>query len=314
VTGGAPLTVQANPVGSHVPVARGLATGGLAYAARIGAEAIQVFASNPRGWALAAGDADQDAKFRAGCERAQIVSFVHTPYLVNFGSPTPATRERSIEAVRHNLRRAAAIGARGVVVHTGSAVDAAHREAGMRQVRESLLPLLDEIPAGGPDVLLEPTAGAGQSLCARVEELEPYLQALDDHPRVGVCLDTCHAFAAGHDLAGAGGAAATLDALVRAVGQHRLRLVHANDSKDPLGSCRDRHERLGRGQIGLNAFAELLAHPAMRGVPLVIETPGGELAHAQDVALLRDLRSGERRPGAPDEQPMAAAGLPTGGR
>ncbi|MGZ4627256.1 MAG: deoxyribonuclease IV, partial [Kineosporiaceae bacterium] len=236
------------PVGVHVPVAGGLSTGGLRYAREVGAETVQVFVSNPRGWAAAAGDPVQDRRFRDECGAADVPAFVHAPYLVNLGSPTPLTLQRSAEAVGHALRRGRDIGARGVVVHTGSAVAAGARDAALRQVREALLPLLDAIPADGPDLLLEPTAGQGQSLCATVQDLGPYLAAVDGHPRVGVCLDTCHAFAAGHDLAKPGGMAAMLDALVVAAGVGRLRLVHANDSKDPVGSCRDRREVIGAGQ------------------------------------------------------------------
>jgi deoxyribonuclease-4 len=181
------------------------------------------------------------------------------------------------------------------VVHTGSAVSGTRREVAMRQVRESLLPVLDGLAAldaldgVGPDLLLEPTAGQGESLCATVQDLGPYLDALDWHSRVGVCLDTCHAFAAGHDLASPGGATEALDTLVATTGPGRLKLVHANDSKDPLGSCRDRHERVGRGTVGLAGFAELLAHPAVHGVPVVVETPGEKEDHADDVTLLRSL-------------------------
>ena len=160
----------------------------------------------------------------------------------------------------------------------------------MAQLREHLLPLLDEIPDDGPDLLIEPTAGAGQSLAATVEELGPYLEALDAHPRVGVCLDTCHAFAAGHDLAAPGGVRATLNALVRTVGRGRLKLVHANDSKDLRGSNRDNHERIGHGHIGAEPFAELFRHPATRGVPVVLETPGKMPEHREDLTVLRKLR------------------------
>ena len=284
-----------SPVGAHVYVAGGLAKGGLAYARAIGAEAVQVFVQNPRGWANPHGDPTQDRAFRAGCQADGIPAFVHAPYLVNLGSPTAATLERSAAAVRHALLRGRAIGARGVVVHTGSAVGGGHRDTAIRQVRERLLPLLDALRDGaepGPDLLLEPTAGQGESLCARIEQLEPYLAALDHHPRVGVCLDTCHAFAAGHDLSTPGGPTQVLDLLVRTAGAGRLRLVHANDSKDPCWSCRDRHERVGRGHIGAPAFEELLAHPALRGVPVVIETAGGREAHTADLALLKKLRAG----------------------
>lgn len=275
-----------SPIGAHVFVAGGLPTA-LTRAAALGAEVVQVFLSNPRGWATPAPDEAADRTFGRAAEAAGIPVFAHVPYLVNLGSPTPLTYERSVGSVAFTLQRAARIGARGVVVHTGSCVDERLVEAGLRQVREGLLPLLDA--ADAPLLLLEPTAGQGRSLCARVEELGPYLDALDWHPKVGVCLDTCHAFAAGHDLATPGGAKELLDTLLDTVGAKRLHLVHANDAKDPCGSRRDRHERIGTGYIGRDAFAELLGHPAVAGVPVVIETPGTPADHAADVALLKQL-------------------------
>ncbi|GII76102.1 putative endonuclease 4 [Sphaerisporangium rufum] len=273
-------------IGSHVYVAGGLATGGLRRAAEIGAEFVQVFVTNPRGWALAAGDPAQDAALR----RSGVPVFIHTPYLVNVGSPDPAVLARSAASIRHALARGCQIGARGVVVHTGSAVSQPRADA-LRGLREHLLPILDEIGDGGPDLLLEPMAGQGAMLCAMLPDLEPYLAALDGHPRAGICLDTCHAFAAGHDLAAPGGAAALLSCLA-AVAPGRLRLVHANDSKDPCGSKRDRHENIGDGHIGVAAFGELLRHPVAAGVPFCIETPGGPDRHRADIELLKGLRGG----------------------
>ncbi|GLZ10501.1 putative endonuclease 4 [Actinomadura sp. NBRC 104425] len=275
------------PVGAHVPVAGGLATGGLKYAAEIGAEAVQVFVSNPRGWALPDGRPAEDARLR---EQEDLPVYVHAAYLVNFGSPSADTLAKSVASVRHALRRGRDIGARGVVVHTGSAVSQPYEDA-MRQVRDQLLPLLEEIPDDGPDLLLEPMAGQGRMLCAKVEQLGPFFEALDRHPRLGVCFDTCHAFAAGHDLSAPGGAAATIDALVETVGEGRLKLVHANDSKDACGSARDRHENIGAGRIGEEPFAELFRHPAVAGVPFIIETPGrAPEPHRRDVETLKRLR------------------------
>lgn len=279
-----------SPVGVHVPVAGGLSSGGLAYARDVGAEAIQVFLSNPRGWARNTGDARQDDDFRSRCAASKIPTFVHAAYLVNLGSPTPATLENSVLSLRHALMRAGAIGARGVVVHAGSAVTLSSKPEAMAQVRENLLPLLDEVPDSGPDLLIEATAGAGQSLAATIDDLGAYMTALDHHPKLGICLDTCHAFAAGHDLAEPGGVRSTLNALVRAVGRGRLKLLHANDSKDACGSNRDNHERIGKGRIGVEPFAELFRHPATRGVPLVLETPGKAPEHREDLALMRTLR------------------------
>ncbi len=276
-------------MGAHVPVAGGLVKG-LAYAEEIGAAAVQVFVSNPRGWAPSAGDPAKDEEFRGLCRQRNLPAFVHAPYLVNFGSPTEATLRKSVDAVAHALRRGAEIGAQGVVVHAGSAVAGAHRDEAMTQLREHLLPVLDSLPADGPRLLIEPTAGGGQALAATVQDLAPYFAQLDEHPLLGVCLDTCHAFAAGHDLAAPGGIKKTLDALVRAVGRGRLGLVHANDSKDPLGSLRDRHEAIGQGQIGKDPFVELFRHPATRGVAVVVETPGDASAHKRDIDLLCALR------------------------
>ncbi|MGW7358154.1 deoxyribonuclease IV [Streptomyces sp. NPDC054802] len=280
-----------NPVGGHVPVAGGLATTGLAYARELGAEAVQVFVANPRGWATPKGNPAQDEKFRTECAAESLSAWVHAPYLINFGSHTEATAEQSVLSLRHSLRRAREIGALGVVVHTGSATGGRPREVALAQVRERLLPLLDELTHDDdPFLLLESTAGQGSSLCSRTWDFGPYFEALDAHPRLGVCLDTCHIYAAGHDLAAPGGVKETLDLLVDTVGEGRLKLIHANDSKDVAGAHKDRHENIGAGRIGAEPFRALMSHPATDGVPLVIETPGGKEGHAADVARLKQLR------------------------
>ncbi|MET8574772.1 deoxyribonuclease IV [Streptomyces sp. NPDC005012] len=287
---------QRNPVGGHVPVAGGLSTVGLAYARELAAETVQVFVANPRGWATPTGNPAQDEAFRAACAEESIPAYVHAPYLINFGSHTEATVERSVESLRHSLRRGREIGALGVVVHTGSATGGRHRSVALRQVREYMLPLLDELThEDDPFLLIESTAGQGFSLCSRAEDFGPYFEALDAHPKLGICLDTCHIFAAGHDLTGPHGMRRTLDELVATVGPGRLKLIHANDSKDVVGAHKDRHANIGEGHIGEDPFGELLRHPATEGVPLVIETPGGKEGHAADVERLKKLRE-QRQP------------------
>jgi deoxyribonuclease IV len=282
---------QCPAIGVHAPAAGGLGNGALRYAAGIGAEVIQVFVSNPRAWARSPGDPGQDRALRDQVAATGLPVFVHAPYLINIGSPDPLTRERSVASLSHSLRRGADIGARGVVVHTGSAVGG-NRDNSLRLVRECLLPLLDTIPDDGPDLLLEPMAGQGQQLCRRVEDLGPYLDGLGWHPRAAVCLDTCHLFAAGHDLAADGGVAATMDLLAATLGRRgRLGLMHANDSMDRCGSCRDRHCGIGKGQLGPAPFAELLHHPVAAQVPFIAETPGPKPAQAADVAILKELRA-----------------------
>ena len=284
----------APPIGAHIQIRGGLAKGGLAYTDAVGAGAVQVFVGNPRGWKLTDGDPVQDALFVEGCAERGVPAFIHTPFLVNVGSPTEATVEQSIASITHNLARGGRLGCAGVVVHAGSAVGEDRYEAALRQLHERLLPVLDAAPADGPRLLIEPTAGGGKALAATVEDLGPYFAALEDHPLLGVCFDTCHAWAAGHELTVPGGMAGTLDALEATVGPGRLGLVHANDSLDECGSKRDRHTTIGQGSIGVAPFAELLAHPSMAGVPVVVETPSEldgspSAGHKRDIDLLRSL-------------------------
>ena len=283
-------------IGSHATVTGGLAAGGLSYAAEVGAEVIQVFVSNPRGWAAGPGDAGQDARLR----ESGTPVFVHATYLVNLGSGNPEIAAKSADAIAYALRRGAEIGARGVVVHAGSAAGwtgERAREQALRQIGALTLPLLDKLGEDDPDLLFEPMAGQGQMLCARTGDAATYLSAVEHHPKAGLCLDTCHLFAAGHDLTATGGVAAMLDELGTAAGipagpagraRPPVRLVHANDSLLGCGSKRDRHAAIGAGQIGTGPFRELLA--ALPDVPFVVETPGGKAGHARDIATLKGLR------------------------
>jgi deoxyribonuclease-4 len=280
-------------VGAHATTVGGLARGALSYVDRVGAGTLQVYVSNPRGWALSAGDPEQDRAFLEGIEKREIPAYIHASLLVNLGSPTPATVEHSVATLRHALIRGRTIGATGVVFHAGSSVAEEYTDKALHQVREALLPLLDEtVSAGGPRLYVEPSAGGGRCLAARIEDLGPYLDAVDRHPALGICFDTCHIWAAGHDLASPGGMTRALDLLVDIAGPGRLALVHANDSKDGCGSRRDRHENVGAGTLGPDPFAELLAHPAVEGIPVIVETPSEGNAgtgHARDIATLLEL-------------------------
>lgn len=277
------------PVGAHVPAAGGLARNALPFAAAIGAEVLQVFATNPRGWAPTKGDPEQDAAFRAAVGE-DLTAYVHASFLINLGSADEAIGERSVHSLTHTLARAGAIGARGVVVHTGSAVTPGRYDDAMRQTRERLLPVLDALTDDLPEVLLEPTAGQGQSLCSTLDELGAFLDRLDHHPGLGLCIDTCHVFAAGHDLAATEGVDTFLEHLEKVRGGVPLRLIHANDSKDVVGAHKDRHAAIGEGHIGTEPFRDLLAHPMTSGVPFVLETSGDKAELTRDIALLKSLR------------------------
>lgn len=260
------------------------------YALTIKAEAIQVFASNPRGWAMPEPNVEADKAFRDKAEELDIETYVHAPFLINLGSPTPATYENSLASTAYSLKRGREIGAKGVVIHTGSAVDQAHVENAWKQITKGVMPILKKLKDDDPYLLLEPTAGQGQSLVKRLEDLENYLKALDYHPKVAICLDTCHVFAAGHDITKKNGMKETLDLLVEIAGKERVQLIHANDSMDVCGSLKDRHQNLGEGKIGTAPFKELLAHPAVINAPLILETPGNEPEHGNEVALLKKMR------------------------
>jgi deoxyribonuclease-4 len=251
-------------IGAHVSVAGGLARA-VGNARAVGCEALQVFVSNARGWAPPPVDPAADRRFRDDLEAAGLGPlFVHAPYLVNFASASPATRERSREVVAATLAKAAAIGAAGVVVHAGAAL-ASGRSAGLATTREALLPLADTLTvpgaiAAGLDLVLELTAGTRGSLASRFDEMAELLAACEHHPRLKVCMDTCHAQAAGYDLG------------------------------DPVGAGRDRHCPIGIGTIGDQGFAAILAHPGLAALPVITETTGDPDQMATDVARLKRLR------------------------
>jgi deoxyribonuclease IV len=281
-------------IGAHVSVAGGLDRA-VGNARAAGCEALQVFVSNARGWAPPPVEPAADERFRADLAEAGLGPlFVHAPYLVNFASASPATREQSSAAVAAALAKGVSTGAAGVVVHAGAAL-ASGRAAGLASTREALLPLADATAAlEGPDLVLELTAGTRGALAARFEEMAELLAVCGHHPRLKVCMDTCHAQAAGYDLGDPAGAAKALDELFATLGD-RVVLVHANDSRDPVGAGRDRHCPIGSGTIGDQGFAAILAHPGLAALPVITETTGDPDQMAADLARLRRLRPYPRR-------------------
>jgi deoxyribonuclease-4 len=285
-----PKAAKKPRIGAHVPTSGGMAKRAIEYAKTIKAEAIQVFASNPRGWAMPETNHEADQAFIEKANELEIETYIHAPFLINLGSPTEGTYKNSLASTKYSLKRGREIKAKGVVIHTGSAVDEGNIKKAWKQIHEGMMPILSELDDQDPWLLLEPTAGQGQSLVKRLEDLNNYFEALEWHPKVGICLDTCHVFAAGHDIKSKGGMSATIDLLVEVAGAERIQLIHANDSMDVLGSLKDRHQNLGDGEIGSKPFAELLAHPAIIDAPLILETPGEELEHGREVAMLMKMR------------------------
>ena len=284
------MSVKKPRIGAHTPTTGGMAKRSIEYAKTTGAEVIQVFASSPRMWAMPAAKPDLDEAFKIKAAELDIETYVHAPYLINLGSPTKATYINSLASTAYSLQRGVDIGALGVVIHTGSAVDVNYVEQAWKQIHEGMMPILNALSDDAPFLLLEPTAGQGQSLVKKLDDLENYLKALEYHPKIGICLDTCHVFAAGHDIAVKGGMRKTIDLLIEIAGIERFQLIHANDSMDVRGALKDRHQNIGDGHIGVDPFAELLAHPAVTNVPLILETPGMEEKHTIEIALLKKLR------------------------
>ena len=284
------VSVKKPRIGAHTPTTGGMAKRSIAYAQEVGAEVIQVFASSPRMWAMPESKPELDEAYKLKAAELDIHTYVHAPFLINLGSPTEATYLNSLASTAYSLRRAKDIAALGVVIHTGSAVDVGNVDQAWKQIHEGMMPILNALDDDSPYLLLEPTAGQGQSLVKKLDDLAMYLKALEYHPKVGICLDTCHVFAAGHDIAVPGGMTATIDLLVEVAGLERFRLVHANDSMDVCGALKDRHQNIGEGHIGVDPFKELLAHPAVVNAPLILETPGMEEMHSKEVALLKRLR------------------------
>jgi deoxyribonuclease IV len=272
-------------IGAHVPT-RGRPAGAVEYALAIGADAFQIFVGNPRAWAPPPVRPDLAAEFRERRREAGIEAvFVHASYLVNIASPNPAFLERSVDLARRELEAAAALGANGLVVHAGAG-GPGERAAAVHRAAASAAAIADD---DGPAVLLELTAGGAGTVASTVPQAGQLLEAAGGHPRLGICLDTCHLFAAGYALDQEDGARTCFDE-VRTHGlAGRLRLVHANDARDPRGSRRDRHADPGRGNIGEVGFRAVLADPALRDLAVLAEVPGREEDHRRVVADLRRM-------------------------
>ena len=268
-------------IGIHTSIA-GDITGALEIAARLGANALQIFSASPRMWSRGPGGAkvaDEEARrFRARREELKLGPLViHDNYLINLASPERVLRVRSIQAFHDELVRAVALGADFLVAHPGSGRGAGMPAAisaiadGLRQASRGVN-FAGASEVGGLRILLENTAGQGSSVGSRFAELQAIIAQCPELP-LGVCVDTAHLFAAGHDLRSAQGLDAALKEIDRTVGLAHVFVVHANDSKAKLGSHLDRHEHIGKGKIGRDAFRRILNHPMLAGRAFILETP-----------------------------------------
>ena len=258
-------------LGVHVSIAGGVGSGP-GRAALLGCDTFQCFGGNPRGWKQKDIPAGEVERFRSELKENAIgVAVIHASYLINIASPDDALYEKSITLLTEELLRAELLGVDYVVVHMGSARGAG-LDFAIGRVAEAICEIARAHPGLNTELLLENTAGSGETVGARFEEVGAVIKSVGDAPiKLGFCFDTCHAFASGYPLATGVDVDALFEEMDKDIGLERLKVVHLNDSKGALGSRKDRHEHIGEGFIG--DFGPFLKHRAVRGLPLILETP-----------------------------------------
>jgi len=258
-------------VGAHVSIAKSLDLA-IDRAVEIGADCIQIFGSSPQSWQPFIFPLEQVDLFMKKKEKFGIGPvFLHAIYLINLASDNPYILGRSIGSLEQYLKFGKIIGAEGVIFHVGS-----HKGKGFVAVAEQVVEAMRQIllrTEGSGKLILENSAGAGGVIGAKFGELGKLIKAVNS-PRLAVCLDTAHAFESGYDFKTKAGLDSSLKEFDRQVGLEKLSCLHANDSKTSLGSNRDRHANIGEGEIGLAGFKNIVNHPELKDLPLVIETPG----------------------------------------
>jgi deoxyribonuclease-4 len=253
----------------------------------IGAEAVQLFASNPRAWAPPRIPPERTDEFRSLVAEAGIAPvYIHAPYLVNIASPHPEFHRKSIDLSRASMAACSELGAAGLVVHAGSG-GPGEPELGRARAATALAEILAE--ADGAALVVELMAGGTGAVASTFGEARRLFDETPGGERLRLCIDTCHLFAAGYALDRPDGVAECLNELRRTGLSRRLVLVHANDAAFPRGSRRDRHANIGNGQIGTDGFAAILADPAVRRAAVLCETPGEPEVRRRDLDTLRSL-------------------------
>ena len=279
--------------GAHVSAAGGISKA-IDRVEVIGGNAVQVFTQSPRMWRATAHTEEEVERFRTRRRQVRVKAVAcHALYLVNLASRDPAVRENSLTALRATMETADAIGSEAVVFHVGS-----HLGFGFDEAVELVVPALEELLQLTTDDLwlcMENAAGAGGTIGRSIAELAAIADAVDRHPRLGLCLDSCHWWASGVDVSDPAELEGALELLDRRIGIDRVRVLHVNDSQTPLGSNRDRHGLVGQGLIG-DGLATFLGHPAFTSLPAITETWQDEGEATEDLDRMRALqRRGRRR-------------------
>ena len=273
--------------GAHVSIAGGIENAPLR-ARQLGCECFQMFTRSPRGGKPPELEDRLLEAFFLNCSEISISDYyVHTPYFINLASGKEDLREKSVVLVREELERSSALGARYIMTHIGSAKEL-ERDVAVDNVVDSLLRVLDGY-GGTTKLLLENTAGQGYTMGASFEEISLILKrvAYDD---LGVCMDTAHMFASGYDIRTREGVEELVESIGAAFAPGTVKLVHANDSKAEFNSCKDRHEHVGEGKIGIECFSAMVGNPFFEDLDMIVEMPPPEVS--KDIEVLKGLRDG----------------------
>lgn len=279
--------------GAHMSISGGVSKS-FARGESVGLDSMQIFAKNERQWTAKPISPEEATAFRVEQQRTGIHPVVvHDSYLINLAAPADELREKSIAAFADELERCAQLDIPYLVTHPGAHTGIGE-EAGLVRVADAICRLLAEGIGGSTMILLETTAGQGTALGYRFEHLARLFELIPYHERLGICVDTCHIFAAGYDIRDPEGYQATFAELDRLVGLTRVKCFHLNDSQKDLGSRVDRHAHIGQGCIGVEAFRMLVNDLRFADLPMIIETPKGEdmAEDRMNLALLRSLVQG----------------------
>jgi deoxyribonuclease-4 len=281
-------------IGAHVSSAGGIYTA-IDRAEEMGADSVQVFTQSPRMWRPTNHPPENFERFKERHAEAGIDGVLcHALYLINLASPKDDMYEKSVAALSNTVDVGCAIEADGVVFHIGSHLGAG-MEVGLKRVVKAMRKVLKRC-SETTWLLMENSAGTGATIGRSIEELAAIFDRLDGHPRLGVCLDSCHLYASGYDVTDEAALDEALDELDGSIGLDRLRALHVNDSAMPLGSNRDRHADIGDGLMG-RKLSVFLRHPRLQGLPAVLETPGadGHGPDANEVRKAKRLHAAPRR-------------------
>lgn len=278
-------------LGAHMSISGGVDLAPLR-GREVGCRTIQLFTKSSNQWRARSLPPDEIDRFRINLQTAAIAPVMaHGAYLINLASTDAALHQKSMAACLEELERAEALGIPYLVIHPGAHMGAGE-EAGLRQVANSLQELLKRTDGYQARVVLETTAGQGTTLGYRFEQIALLLDQIGLAERTGVCLDTCHLFAAGYDIRTPDGYDSVLRLFDQVVGISSIKVIHLNDSKKELGCRVDRHEHIGKGAIGLQAFRCLMTDSRLSGIPMIIETPKDDdfiTADRRNLKTLRDL-------------------------